>query len=44
VQLGFDKNTVQAGIKELEKAGHVVVRGSGQVRRIYHLKSPIFGQ
>jgi len=42
--LGFHKETVGIAIRELELQRHIVIRGKGKARRVYHLRSLIFGQ
>jgi hypothetical protein len=42
--LGFNKDTVMAGLKELAACDHITIRGVGKERRTYHLHSDIFGQ
>ena len=43
-RLGFSKNTVTAGIRELEARGHITIKRSGKQRYFYHLESPVFGK
>lgn len=42
--LGIHKETVGNAIQELEGRKHIVIRGSGKSRRVYHLESSVFGQ
>jgi len=42
--LGLHKETVGTAIHELEEGKHIVIRGKGKARRIYHLQSAVFGQ
>jgi len=42
--LGFSRGRVSRGIEELAERGHVTVTGTGQSRRTYVLKSPVFSQ
>lgn len=42
--LGMDRSTVAAALAELQAQGHLVIVGTGQRRRVYHLKSAVFGQ
>ena len=42
--LGVHVETVNLAIHELEGRQHIVVRGNGKARRLYHLSSTVFGQ
>jgi hypothetical protein len=42
--LGIHQETVALGLRELSAAGHITITGTGNVRRAYHLHSPVFGQ
>jgi hypothetical protein len=42
--LGLHQETVGLGIRELEDRKHIVIKGKGKARRIYHLQSDVFGQ
>jgi hypothetical protein len=42
--LGLHVETVNLAIHELEGRRHIVVRGNGKARRLYHLSSAVFGQ
>ena len=42
--LGLHKETVGLAIRELEERKHIVAKGVGKARRIYHLESSVFGQ
>jgi len=42
--LGLHQETVGLGIRELEDRKHIVIKGKGKARRIYHLQSSVFGQ
>jgi len=42
--LGLHKETVGTAIHELEEGKHIVIRGRGKARRVYHLQSTVFGQ
>ena len=43
-QLGLHKETVMTALAELQRATHIDISGEGQARRIYHLRSNLFGQ
>jgi hypothetical protein len=36
--------TVNRSLHDLEERRHIAIRGTGRARRIYHLRSPVFGQ
>lgn len=38
------KDTVAASLRKLRERGHIEVRGEGNARRLYHLRSDLFGQ
>jgi hypothetical protein len=42
--LGVHKETVGTAIHELEGRKHIVIKGKGKTRRVYHLQSAVFGQ
>src|ERR1017187_2659576 len=42
--LGVHVETVNVAIHELERRQHIAIVGEGQVRRVYHLRSSVFGQ
>ena len=42
--LGVHVETVNVAIHELEDREHIAIRGKGKTRRIYHLRSSVFGQ
>ena len=42
--LGVHVETVNVAIHELEDRSHLTISGEGKARRIYHLRSPLFGQ
>ena len=42
--LGLHKETVGIAVRELEERKHIVIKGKGKARRVYHLQSPVFGQ
>jgi hypothetical protein len=42
--LGIHVETVNLTIHELEDRQHIVIRGKGKARRIYHLASFVFGK
>jgi DNA-binding MarR family transcriptional regulator len=42
--LGVHLGTVNRSLHELEARKHICIRGAGKERRIYHLRSLVFGQ
>jgi hypothetical protein len=42
--LGVHVETVNVALHELQERKHIVIRGSGKSRRVYHLCSSVFGQ
>jgi len=42
--LGVHLGTVNRSLHELEEGMHIDIRGKGKDRRIYHLRSLVFGQ
>jgi hypothetical protein len=42
--LGLHQETIGVGIRELENRKHIVIKGKGKARRLYHLQSSVFGQ
>ena len=42
--LGVHVGTVNRALHELEEHEHITIRGRGNGRRIYHLRSLVFGQ
>jgi hypothetical protein len=42
--LGIHVGTVNRALHELELRTHICIRGRGNGRRIYHLRSAVFGQ
>jgi hypothetical protein len=42
--LGLHLDTVNVAIHELERRRHIAISGAGNTRRIYHLRSSVFGQ
>jgi DNA-binding MarR family transcriptional regulator len=42
--LGVHVGTVNRALHELEERKHISIRGRGNGRRIYHLRSLVFGQ
>ena len=42
--LGVHVETVNMAIHELERDDHIAIRGNGKARRVYCLRSAVFGQ
>ena len=42
--LGLHVETVNLAVHELEDRQHIVIRGKGKARRLYHLASFVFGK
>jgi hypothetical protein len=42
--LGLHLDTVNLAIHELERRRHIAISGAGNTRRIYHLRSSVFGK